>query len=168
MRDVKIRNASSLDLDEIVKMRLSLQKHAEKANPLIWRYTDERKRLIRQELEEHFKDENNLILIAEAKGEIVGLIHGAAQHRTDYIPNDIGNILTIYVHENFRRRGIGSRLVQEVCRFFRSRNVQEVYLRYVLGNKEAEKFWARLGFKPILVTANTQIDTIEERLKKTG
>jgi len=58
---------------------------------------------------------------------------------------------------------IGSRLVQEICRFFKRKNVEDIYLRYVLGNKEGEKFWEKLGFKPILVTAHSRIDIVEKR-----
>ncbi|RJS94532.1 GNAT family N-acetyltransferase [Candidatus Bathyarchaeota archaeon] len=87
-----------------------------------------------------------LILLAEVKGEIVGFAHAEVQYRTTHIPAIIG-----------------SRLVQEICRFFRRKNVEDIYLRYVLGNKEGEKFWEKLGFKPILVTAHSRIDIVEKR-----
>ena len=104
-----------------------------------------------------------LILLAEVKGEIVGFAHAEVQYRTMHIPAIIGSIANIFVYKKFRRQGIGSRLVQEICRFFRRKNVEDIYLRYVLGNKEGEKFWEKLGFKPILVTAHSRIDIVEKR-----
>ena len=163
MRNLEIRKAKPSDLDEIFKMQLSLQKHLEKSNPSIWRYTKEKEDQIRQNFENQFKDENHLLLIAEVKGEPVGLAHGEVQHRTTHTPETIGWISTVFVHENFRRQGVGRRLVKEICRFFKSKNVKDIYLRYVLGNKEGEKLWENLGFKPILVTAHSLIDTIEKR-----
>ena len=167
MKDLEIRKADSSDLDKIVEMQLSLQEHLENSNPLIWRYTKEKKELLKRDLENQFMDENHLILVAEVKGEIVGFVHAEVQHRTTHIPAIIGSIANIFVHKNFRRKGIGSRLIQEVYRFFRTKNVKDVYLRYVLGNKEGEKFWEKLGFKPILVTAHSQVDMVEKRILST-
>ena len=163
MKNLKIRKAESPDLDKIVKMQLSLQKHLENSNPLIWRYTKEKKELIRENLGKQFTDENHLVLIAEVDGEIVGFAHGEVQRRTTHLPLIVGSIASIFVHENFQRRGIGSRLIHEICSFFSSKNVEDVYIRYVLGNVEGERFWENLGFKPILVTAHSRIDTIEKR-----
>jgi len=162
--NLKIRNANSSDVDGIVEMQFSLQKHLENCNPSIWRYTEEKEELIRRNLREQLTDENHLILIAEVEGEIAGFAHAEVQQRTTHLPNIIGNIATIYVSGSLRRRGIGRRLVQEVCKFFRSKNVEDIYLRYVLGNKEGEEFWKTLGFEPILVTAHSRIDSIEKRI----
>jgi len=163
VKDLKIRKAEPSDLDKIVEMQLSLQEHLENSNPSIWRYTREKKELLKQDLEKQFMDDDHLILLAEVKGEIVGFAHAEVQYRTTHIPAIIGSIANIFVYKKFRRQGIGSRLVQEICRFFRRKNVKDIYLRYVLGNKEGEKFWEKLGFKPILVTAHSQIDIVEKR-----
>ena len=166
MKDLKIRKASLLDLNELVKMQLSLHSHLEKANPSIWRYAEEeRKTLLRKELAMFLTDKNSLILLAEVDEEVVGFGHGMVDYKIDRIPNRVGIITTIYVQESYRRHSIGSGLVLELCQFFKSNNVQEVSLGYIVGNIEAEKFWESLGFKPIRVTANTSINTIEERLK---
>jgi len=57
-----------------------------------------------------------LILLAEVKGEIVGFAHAEVQYRTTHIPAIIG-----------------SRLVQEICRFFR-RKMSKIYT--------LDMFWA--------------------------
>lgn len=166
MKDLKIRKASLSNLDELVKMRLFLQKHLERANPLVWRYAEERKKLMRQEVSKSLIDKNCLMLIAEVKGEIVGFTHGLVNHRTDRIPNIVGILATVYVYKEFRRRSIGSQLVQELCQFFKTNNIQEISLGYIHGNIEAKRFWESLGFKPVRITANTNINTIEKRLKQ--
>jgi len=43
--------------------------------------------------------------------------------------------------------------------------VEDVTLRYVIGNREAEEFWNGLGFQPIINTANARLMELEERLK---
>jgi len=164
MRGLSLRRAVLSDVDAIVTMQLSLQRHLEKSNSLIWRYTDEKKKLIKKNLEEQIADENHLILIAEVKKEVVGFAHGEVRHRSTHLPAIIGSIATVFIDKDFRRRGIGSRLIQEICGFFRSKKVEDVYVRYALGNMEGERFWEKLGFEPILVTAHSRIDTIEKRI----
>ncbi len=159
MSGLKLRKAEVSDVDTIVSMRLSLQRHLEKSNPLIWRYTDEKKKLIGKNLEELLADENHLILIAEVDKEVVGFIHGQVQQRLTHLPTVIGSLATVFVNEGFRRRGIGSRLINEIYKFFRTKKVEDVYLRYVVGNREGVKFWETLGFEPILVTAHSEMDS---------
>jgi GNAT superfamily N-acetyltransferase len=165
MRGLKLRKAELSDVDAIFTMRVSLQRHLEKSNPLVWRKTEEEKNLIQKNLDEQLIDENHLLLIAEVEDEVVGFAHGEVQHRSTHIPAIIGNIGSIFIIENFQRRGIGTRLIQEICQFFRTKSVEDVYLRYVLGNREGERFWEKLGFQPILVTTHSAIDAIETRIK---
>ncbi|RJS94531.1 hypothetical protein CW705_00520 [Candidatus Bathyarchaeota archaeon] len=54
VKDLKIRKAEPSDLDKIVEMQLSLQEHLENSNPSIWRYTREKKELLKQDLEKQF------------------------------------------------------------------------------------------------------------------
>lgn len=161
MKGLKLRRAELSDVDVTVSFRLSLQRHLEKSNPMIWKYTDEWKEIIRKNLEEQLVDENHLILIAEVKDDVVGFAHGEVQYRTTHLPAIVGRIASIFIIEDYQRRGIGSRLIQEIYKFFRTKNVEDVYLRYVLCNIEGEKFWEKLGFKPILTTAHTGLDIIE-------
>lgn len=68
------------------------------------------------------------------------------------------------MRNDWRRRGIGTQLVSALCRFFDSKNIQEITLRFALGNKEAEIFWKTLGFQPLIVTVNTRLETLKEKL----
>ncbi len=54
VKDLKIRKAEPSDLDKIVEMQLSLQEHLENSNPSIWRYTREKKELLKHDLEKQF------------------------------------------------------------------------------------------------------------------
>ena len=52
-------------------------------------------------------------------------------------------------------------MVEALCRFFDSEGVEEVTLRYVVGNTVAEQFWTKLSFKPVLMTALTSIGELK-------
>lgn len=167
MKDLKIQKATLSNLDELVNMQTSLHSHLEKANPSIWRYVEEeRKTLLRKELSMFLTDKKSLILVPEVGEEIVGFGHGMVDYRIERIPSRVGIITTVYVQECWRRQFIGSRLVLELCQFFKDNNVQEVSVGYIVGNSEADRFWESFGFQPIRVTAITSITTIEERLKE--
>ena len=164
MKDLIIRIASTPDLDELARLRLSLQQHLEASNPRIWRITEEGERRLKEELERMFSEEDGKMVVAAAGGELVGFAYGKVFRRSTYSPNNVGQISMVFVQEKFRRRGIGRLLVEELCQFFRAEKVEEVTLRYVLENREAEKFWNDLGFEPRLITANIRFTVLKKHL----
>ena len=165
MGDLTVRRATASDLDELLELRLSLQRHVEASNPWIWRITEEGKNRLRQNLEQMITEGDGRMVIAEDEGGLIGFAYGEAAHREDYLPRSVGLLSIIYVEENYRMQGVGSRLVEELCQFFRSENVEVVTLRYALGNMEAERFWGGLGFEPVMLTANTRLEELEARLQ---
>lgn len=162
-----IRDAKPSDIDKLVELRLSLQRHVEASNPMIWRITAEGVGLLKQGLEEAMRADQDRMVVATTNGEVIGFAHGQISQRTDYQPNVVGTISKIYVQREFRERGVGRRLVESLYQFFRIKNVEEVTLRFVIGNREAEEFWSGLGFKPIINTANAHLKELEERLMLT-
>lgn len=164
VESVTIRKAEASEIDEIVRMHLSLQEHLESSNSSIWKYTEDKKRSLKQQYIEHLVDENSLVLVADVDAKVVGFLFAAVSSRTEYVPSIVGSLSSIYVRRNYRRRGIGSRLIRGACGFFSSKKAEHIYVRYILGNNEGEGFWEYLGFKPILVTAGTLTSKIEDRI----
>jgi GNAT superfamily N-acetyltransferase len=70
------------------------------------------------------------------------------------------------VRKECRKRGVGRRLVEELCGFFDSTGAEQVTLRYIVGNGEAESFWTELGFKPIIMTASTTPAELKNNMSK--
>lgn len=145
MGNLIIRRAASLDVERIVELRLLLQEHAEKSNPLIWRITEEGKTLLKQKVENELVDSNIHVLLAEADGEIIGYIQGEVTRRSDYMPRTVGQVSLVYVVKQFRRKGVGRRLMKELCKFFNSNKAEDLTVRYIIGNKEAEGFGESSG-----------------------
>lgn len=161
-----IRRAVSSDVERIVELRLLGQEHFEKSNPLIWRITEEGKKLLKQKVENDLADSNNRVLLAEAQGEVMGYVQGEVICREDYAPRTVGHVSLAYVVRKFRRKGVGTALVAELIRFFNSKKVQNLTVRYVIGNKEAEGFWKKLGFKSIITTGSTHLRELDIKLKE--
>jgi ribosomal protein S18 acetylase RimI-like enzyme len=165
MDNLTIRKAASSDVERIVELRLLLQEHVEKSNPLIWRITEEGMKLLKQKVEGDLADSNIQVLLAEADGEIIGFVQGEVTCRSDYLPRTVGHVSLVYVVKQFRRKGVGRRLVKELCKFFNSNKVENLTVRYIIGNKEAERFWRRLGFESIITTSSTYLKELDLKLK---
>ena len=165
MDNLTIRRAASSDVERIVELKLLLQEHAEKSNPLIWRITEEGKKLLKQTVENDLANNNINVLLAEADGEIIGYVQGEVTRRSDHTPRTVGQISLMYVMKQSRRKGVGKRLVKELCKFFNSNKAEDLTVRYIIGNKEAEGFWRKLGFEPIITTSSTYPKALDSKLK---
>lgn len=165
MNDLTIRRAVSSDAQRVVQLRLLLQKHIEKSNPLIWRITKEGRNLLKQNVKSDIANDDIRILLAEANGETVGIVQGEVTCRSDHMPRIVGHVSLMYVMKGFRRRGIGKLLMKELCEFLRSRGTENLTVRYVIGNVEAESFWRKLEFESIITTGSASLGELDLRLK---
>jgi len=165
MDNLTIRGAASSDVERIVELRLLLQEHAEKSNSLIWRITEEGKKLLKQKVECDLADSNIHVLLAEVDGEIIGYVQGEVMRRSEYLPRIVGQVSLMYVVKQFRRKGVGTRLMKELCKFFDSNRAEDLTVRYIIGNKEAEGFWRKLGFESILTTSSMYPRELDSKLK---
>lgn len=161
---VTIRNATLSDFDALFALRVDLQKHLERLNPRIWHITEKGKETVKTELKEQISNENGCLKVALKRKELIGFAYGEVFHRLEYKPKHIGKISLVFVKEAFRRRGVGTLLIRELCRYFSAENIERITLRHVLGNEEAENFWCKLGFEPILVTSDTRLGELKNRL----
>jgi predicted GNAT family acetyltransferase len=158
-----IRKATPSDIDRLVQLRLLLQQHCEESNPMIWHMTREGETILRQKVQNEISADNSHVLVAEMNGQIIGSAYGEIIHRTDYTPETVGSISTVYVIREFRKKGFGTLLVKRLCELFDAEDVEDVTLRYIIGNKEAEAFWKKLGLKSIITTAKTSLEELKNK-----
>jgi ribosomal protein S18 acetylase RimI-like enzyme len=164
MKNLIVRRANSSDVNAIVRLRLLLQEHVEDSNPLVWRITERGKRLLKQETRKDLSNRNTRVLLAEVGGETIGFAQGEVASRSDYAPRTVGHISLLYVMRRFRRKGVGRRLLRELCKFYNSKKAEHLTVRYIIGNKEAEGFWKQLGFESIISTSATHLKELNSRL----
>jgi len=163
---MQLRKAVPSDKQNLVQMRLSLQQHVEKSNDEIWKVTELGIRKLEQDVDQMLSDTEGLVLVAEKNGDNIGFAYGSVAKRTDYKPNRVGFINMIFIKEHYRRQGIGKKIVHRLCQYFESNNAEHITLRYAVGNRGAQAFWKRLGFRPIIHTANTKLEQLKEQLQK--
>jgi GNAT superfamily N-acetyltransferase len=159
-----IRPARAADLDRVTELVLALQDHLEAHNPDLWRMTGQARANIKGQLAGRLNAAGACVLVAEHDGDgVIGVISGRIVANKSYIPERAGLVDQAFVREEHRRGGVGSRLVAELCRVFGQEEVNDLSLRYVVGNEEAAAFWTALGFSPRIVTAGASRLAVEAR-----
>jgi len=165
MKPYSIRVAKESDVDCFAEMRFALQTHTEKSNPDIWRFSDEGREQFKEQSIELFSDPDAQVLLAlNDKGEAIGMVVGKIHRNPKCIPNISGSVEHLFVKEEYRKRGVGTELVLTLCEFFSSQGAEDISVRYVVGNREGEEFWKRLGFQPRIITAGVKQQRILEKI----
>jgi GNAT superfamily N-acetyltransferase len=163
-----VRPAQTADLDRLVDLLLALQDHLEAANPDLWQMKGDARDQLRSQIAARLTAANSCALVAgHARDGVVGMIFGRVVTNSRYIPDRAGIVDQVFVRADHRRSGVGSRLMAELCHFFAGEGVDDLSLRYVLGNEEAAGFWQALGFAPRIVTAGAARPVVEAQLRQT-
>lgn len=88
------------------------------------------------------------IYVVEQGHSIIGFAVGMIRPNKPLLqPEKIGFIGMFIVQSEFRRRGIGHSLYQQLLEWFVSRDVPEIQLTTEVTNTIANKFWESIGFK---------------------
>jgi len=90
-------------------------------------------------------------LIAEIDHETVGFIIGLIQA---YGNARVGHIFTLDVLTRHRRRGVASRLLNDLERIFRERGVQTSHLEVRADNLAAQELYRKHGYTDVGVLKN--------------
>jgi len=161
---MNIREAVEGDLDGLVALLEQLDEHVAGSNPRLWPAEGRR----REALLKTLRDDAACVLVAEADGELIGYMAGRVGRWESGPPHVIGHLLWAFVCEEWRSRGAGRALVDRLLGFFESRGVEDITLRYVIGNAHAERFWAMLGFTPLICIANVRPEELRDKLGRMG
>jgi ribosomal-protein-alanine N-acetyltransferase len=86
-------------------------------------------------------------LVAKLDREVVGYAIGEKN-------KDSGLIISVAVKKEWRKRGIGRRLVEKLLENFKKEGMKIVFLHVREENKEAINFYQALGFKIIELVEN--------------
>ena len=163
-----LRPAQEADLDSLNELLLALQDRIEASNPDLWRMKPEARHNLKGQIRSRLNAANGCALVAEHDEDgVVGVIFGRIVVNKRYTPSRAGQIDQAFVRADHRRGGVGSRLVALLCGFFASEGVEDITLRYVAGNEEADRFWSALGFSPRIITAGAGRDALEHHLRET-
>ncbi|MFX0067663.1 MAG: GNAT family N-acetyltransferase [Promethearchaeota archaeon] len=101
---------------------------------------------------ETYAEDKNQVLVVEIEKTIVGYIiffvHTRTGLRTRY---SWATIYDIYVHSDFRSRGIATKLIERCLQYLKSKNVTHIRLTVWVNNKMARKLYQRFGFEDYMI-----------------
>jgi ribosomal protein S18 acetylase RimI-like enzyme len=97
---------------------------------------DDSKRSIKTFLEKN----PNTCFVAETDGEIIGTIMAGNDGRR-------GHIYHLMVKPEYRKRGIGRKLLETVEKSLKKEGIRKIFLVAFKENKTGNKFWGRSGYE---------------------
>ena len=156
-----IRPAARADSEVLANLRRKLQNLLEQESPAAWKMAAARRQALPEFYEQCIAAADTLVLVAEAPDadarRIVGTAIGRIETGRD-VPR-YGNIEDVWVETEHRGRGICRALVLKLTEFFQDNGVQKLSVGFAYGGTAAS-LWQRLGFTPVVVIANSDVDTL--------
>ncbi len=143
---VEIRRATSRDIGGILPIWGQLAEFHSALDPA-FRPAPDWEREYGAYLRALLARDDALAVVARDGEEIIGYAVGRITTMPAFFAQrQRGYIHDVYVRPEYRRRGIGRRLVEEILAWLRRRGVTLVELTVAAAN-EAIPFWERLGFR---------------------
>ncbi len=121
---VKIREFEEKDLNDVYEIELESFPNPYGKNLLLY----------------YHKESPDTFLVAEFLKRVVGYVIAVVEY------GDVGHILSIAVKKEFRRRGIGSLLLEEILKRLKRKNCKSVYLEVRVSNIPAISLYKKYGF----------------------
>ena len=102
----------------------------------------EKDRYSKELIENSLRDEAYLNLIASVEDNVVGYVS------INYVLDE-ATLLKIVVLQDFRRRGIGSLLINNMIDLLKTKDIKSIYLEVRDTNFSAKKLYEKYGFEKI-------------------
>ena len=141
MRSIEIRKMRSSDLPKVMLIELA-------TFTMPWGESTFRGLLRRKDSD---------LLVAEFKGDIAG-------YAVFWAVMDQGELGNVAVDEEYRGRGIGSKLIKAVLERAHERSVHEIFLEVRKSNVRAQDLYKGFGFAEVGRRKNYYLEPLEDAL----
>jgi ribosomal protein S18 acetylase RimI-like enzyme len=154
---VEITRGSGQDIDRLEPLWAAVHHRHQEAMPELAPYVSDEVtwREHRPLYEELFRRPDTFLLLASEEDRLVGYALGhVTDVRETFIADTwvtgerIGELESISVLPEYRRAGVGSRLIEEVNREFERLGIQDVIIGLLPGNDGALRLYERHGYRP--------------------
>ncbi len=155
--DVKIREAKDEEISPLADLWYDLATmHEEfmKGYELSENPKEAWKRFIRDRREK----ENMTTLVAVDEEEILGFVNVVIRKRLDFFKQQrIGMILDLFVREEFRGQGVGSKLVERSEEWIKDHGSSLGILTVAPENEDGVQFWEDHGYETYLLKKRKEL-----------
>lgn len=146
VNNLEIIEASELQIQQISKIWEELMKYHSNLNPFFTTNVNAKEN-VKNFLKDSILSKNSLLIVAIKDGKVVGYSNSRID---DYPPvfllEKYGHILDMAVRSDHQRSGIGTKMLHENIRWFKTKNIKRIELRAVPTNPIGYNFWKKHGF----------------------
>lgn len=87
------------------------------------------------------------ILVAESNKKIIGYcLANVAKYPPAFELKEYGAIFDLSVTRDYRRKGLGEKLLQEAYNWFSKKGIKRIEARVATSNEISQGFWRKMGF----------------------
>ncbi len=144
---MEIRKATISDFERIKEMKLRAKACEREYSKSLKPMRECRERYLTY-LRDDLTKEDRAVFVAIERGEPVGMITGSI-HTT--LPIRVlrrqGHVSSLFVMPAHRKKGLATRLVEELLKWLREKGIRDVRLAAHSDNTPALKLFGRLGFQ---------------------
>lgn len=142
-----IRKAKIEDMEEVQRLRGLLVQYEkqELGNELLdinWAHSKQIEESTMNYIQQQY------CFVAIKNERIVGMITGKISSERPWFIEQTAILNNIYVEEEYRRKGIATKLYERFCLEIKKKEITKIELHTMNNNKSAIKFYKKLGFEP--------------------
>lgn len=159
MKSVNIRPAAAADMEVVGRLGAMLVKAHHDFDPRRFLPpTESTPKGYASFLGGQLNNEKVIVLIADIDGAVAGYSY-AGLEGTDWMSlrGPAGVIYDILVDPDYRRQGVGMRLLEAMVEVLRSRGARQVVLSTADRNEEAQRLFERAGFRRTMIEMTKEI-----------
>ncbi|MEM3428341.1 MAG: GNAT family N-acetyltransferase [Thermoplasmatales archaeon] len=149
MSDINIRELREEDLNDVANLVVRLKRFNSEHDPL-FSVTADLERKVLEYLSSAIRLDTRDVLVAEADGKIVGMIMGEIVERHFYEPLKELMVTEIYILPEFRKKGLGKKLMDSLIQKEKSKGCGIVTVEFPTENLLAHKFYSGQGMRSII------------------
>lgn len=107
-------------------------------------------------------------VVATVDGEVVGMVVLTATVYAPLFDQQAVHAHYLHVREGFRRRGVGKALLAAAVSFADEVGAEQVITSVLPRMRDTQRFYARLGFGPVVVRRSVAVSALRRRLTPPG
>jgi ribosomal protein S18 acetylase RimI-like enzyme len=158
---VRVRDAQDEDLEQLALWWDDVRAGGARLGPFSPPTDDNR---FRERVAAVRSNPRQRLLVAESGGELVGLAVLSLEPVSPMNDAEAVQICVLHVRDGARRRGVGRALIAESAQIAAELDAEYVTVAALPQARESNRFFARLGFTPLVVRRAVPTPVLQRRL----
>ena len=123
---------------------------------------------MQERLESVSRDPHSRAMVAVVDGEVAGMVLLTSAPYAPLLDQRAVHAHYLHVRDGFRRRGVGKALLNAAVTFADEVGAEHVITSVLPQLRDTQRFYARLGFGPLVVRRSAPVSVLRRRLMPSG